>query len=341
MQDPMSSMSFPITLSDVHAARDRIAPYLDRTPLRSYPELDAAVGAGIRLLVKHENHQPTNSFKVRNGLAALTALGLDDRRRGVVCASRGNHGQGVAYAGSLLGIPVTVVVPHGNNEDKNSAMRSFGARVLEKGANYDEAVTEADRLAHADGLAIVHSTNNPDSIAGAGTLALEVLEQEQSLDAMVIAVGGGSQAVGAMTVLRAQRPEVGVYAVQATGAPAVYKSWKSGRPVKPINPVTIADGVATATSYAMTLPALCAGLRDFATVDDDAIIAAARLLIRTTHNLVEPAGAVGLAGLKFFRERFVGKTVCIILSGSNVDADSLRRIVAWPGSLTVATVSEP
>ena len=277
--------------------------------------------------MKHENHLPTNSFKVRNGVSALTALTVEQRRRGVVCGSRGNHGQGVAFGGAALGIPVTVVVPRGNNPDKNAAMRGFGARVLEVGANYDEAVAESERLAGMEGLTVIHSTNNREVIAGAGTLTLEVLEDTPRLDAMVIAVGGGSQAVGAMAVLAAERPEVAVYAVQASGAPAVFESWKARRPVGPIEPATMADGIATANSYPMTLPALCVGLRGFVTVSEDAILQATRLMIRATHNLSEPSGAVGLAGLQELGAELAGKTVCIILSGGNVDALSLQRIV--------------
>lgn len=324
----MTNPSFPISIDDVRAARDRIAPHLPRTPLRHYAELDRIVGGDIRVLVKHENHLPTNSFKVRNGVAALTALTPDQRSRGVVCGSRGNHGQGVAFAGSVLGIPVTVVVPRGNNPDKNVAMRGLGAEVMEFGSNYDEAVTESERIALTSGSTLIHSTNNRDVIAGAATLTLEVLEEAEALDAMVIAVGGGSQAVGAMVVLSSQRPSVDVYAVQASGAPAVYESWRAKCPVGPIEPSTIADGIATANSYPMTLPALCAGLRGFVTVSEDSIVESTRAMIQATHNLAEPSGAVGLAGLRELRTALAGRTVCIVLSGSNADAATLQRVVA-------------
>ncbi len=324
----MSLESFPISISNAKEARARIAPYLQRTPLRSYAELDTAVGHGIRVLVKHENHLPTNSFKVRNGLAAVTALNAEERSRGVICGSRGNHGQGVAFAGARIGVPVTVVVPFGNNPEKNAAMRGIGAHVVECGSTYDDAVAEADRLAAANGLTVIHSTNNRHVLEGAATIALEVIEDAPMLDAMVIGIGGGSQAVGALVVLDEERPDTAVYGVQASGAPAVFESWKAKGPVGPIAPVTVADGVATANSYALTLPALCAGLRDFVTVGDDSILDATRLLIRTTHNLAEPSGGVGLAGLVSMRESLAGKTVCVILSGGNADAATLRRLFA-------------
>jgi threonine dehydratase len=187
------------------------------TPLRRYPQLGALVGAGVDVFVKHENHQPTNSFKIRNGLSFMTSLTDDERRRGVVAASTGNHGQGIAYGGSVLGVDTVVCVPVGNNPDKNAAMRALGATVVEEGRDYDEAVTAMQRIAARDGRVLAHSTNDPRIIAGAGTMTLEILEQEPELDAIVIAVGGGSQAVGALTVARAFSPNVAVYGVQAAG----------------------------------------------------------------------------------------------------------------------------
>jgi len=321
-------LDLPISIDDARAASRRIAPFLNPTPLREYKELNDAVGGGIRVLVKHENHQPTNAFKVRNGLAALTALDEDQRARGVVCASTGNHGQGLAFAGQKLGAPVTVVVPHGNNPEKNSAMRSFGARVIEYGEDYDAAVTESELLRADEGLTLVHSTNNTAVLAGAATITLEVLEQADTLDAMVIAVGGGSQAVGALTVLSSLRPEVPVYGVQAAGAPAIYESWKAGYPVERIPPRTVAEGIATGVAYELTFQALRDGLAGFVLASDDEIIDAMRMMIQCTHNLTEPAGAAGLAGLRNLLKELEGKTVCVILSGANVDRVTLSRCLA-------------
>src|SRR5207245_263015 len=160
-------MPWPITFADVLAARDRIRPHLAPTPLRSYAALDAAVGGAIRVLVKHENHCPTGAFKARNGLAVMTSLSAEERRRGVVAATRGNHGAGLAWAGQIVGVPVTVCVPRGNNPEKNEAMRGFGAELVEEGRDYDEAVEVADRLVRERGLRLVHSSNEPQVLAGA------------------------------------------------------------------------------------------------------------------------------------------------------------------------------
>jgi threonine dehydratase len=213
---------WPIRFEDVLAARERLRPHLAPSPLRAYPGLDEAVGGGIRILVKHENLQPTGAFKVRNALAALTLLEAGERRRGVVAATRGNHGLGLAWAGRRLGVPVTVVVPHGNNPEKNDAMRSLGARLVEEGHDYDACAAAVDRLVREEGLHLVHSTNDPAVVAGAGTVTLEILEEDPGVDALVFTVGGGSQAVGALTVVRERRPGLPVYAVQAAGAAAIH-----------------------------------------------------------------------------------------------------------------------
>jgi threonine dehydratase len=322
-----SSDTWPIELADVMSARDRIRKYLSPTALRQYAPLDEAVGRDIHVLVKHENHNPTNSFKVRNALSAMTVLSVDERRRGVVAGTAGNHGQGLAYAGRVLGIPVTLCVPQSCNAEKNASMRGYGATVIEDGDDYDDAVANAERLVREQGLVLIHSTNNREILAGAGTITLEILEQEDELDAIVVAVGGGSQAVGAMTVLRARAPSVQVYGVQANGAAAIHDSWRARHPGQRPFARTFADGIATRSTYAMTFDALCAGLVDFVTVSEAEIATALRLLLRTTHNLAEGAGAAGLAGLFKLREKLAGQRVAVVLSGGNVDEPTLRRIV--------------
>ena len=316
----------PISFADVLAARDRLRPHLRPTPLRSYPVLDREVGGGIRVLVKHENFQPTGAFKVRNGASALTAL--QPAPSGVVAATRGNHGLGLAWAGRRLGIPVTVCVPEGNNPEKNAAVRALGARLLEEGRDYDASAAAVDRLVREEGLHLVHSTNDATVVAGAGTITLEVLEEEPGIDALVFAVGGGSQAVGGLTVARALRPGLPVYGVQAGGAAAIHDAWHLGRPVSHPAADTFADGLATRNTYPFTFGALQAGLAGFVAVPDAAIAEALRLVLASTHTLVEGAGAAGLAGLLALREELAGQTVAVVLSGANIDGETLRRVLA-------------
>ena len=320
--------AWPIGFGDVLEAERRIRPWVPETPLRRYAALDAAVGAGIAVWVKHENQAPTNAFKVRNAFSVMTALSDEDRRRGVVTPTRGNHGLGVACAAAALGVRAAVCVPVGNNPEKNEGIRGFGADLVEEGRDYDEAVGVAERLVRERGMRLIHATNDERVIAGAATLTLEMLRAEPGLRAIVFAVGGGSQAVGGLTVARTLAPGLEVYGVQAEGASAGWASWRAGRPVTTDAAATFADGLATRSSYAMTFPALREGLADFVTVTDAEIAEALRLLLRTTHNLAEGAGAAGLAGLVKLRDRLAGRPVGVVLSGGNIDRETLARVVA-------------
>lgn len=319
------SLSSPISIDDVRAAERRLRPHLAPTPFRSYPLLDQSIGEGIRVWVKHENHQPTQSFKIRNGLNAVLALDEAQRARGTIGASTGNHGQGIAYAGALTGVKVSVCVPVGNNPQKNAAIRAMGAELIETGASYEETVRDCARIRDERGATLLHSTNDPHVIAGAATMTLEIIAQQPELDALVIALGGGSQAVGALTVAAALRPSLRVYAVGAAGAPAQYDSWRSGTPLsgQPID--TMADGIATGSAYALTFDALRAGLAGFVTVSDEEIYTSIRDLLAFTANIAEGAGAAGFAGLRKLRRELAGQRVGIVICGGNLGTELLRR----------------
>lgn len=321
-------MTSDISIDDVLAAKTRLTPYLDMSPLRHYALLDELVGHNIHVLVKHENHLPINSFKVRNGLSALTALPIDIAARGVIAASTGNHGQGVAYAGMKLGVPVTIFVPRGNNPEKNASIRALGAELVETGNSYDESIASCVARCERDGLTMIHSTNNRDVIAGAGTLTLEVLEQAPETSAMVIAIGGGSQAVGALVAANALKPSLRIFGVQSANAPGQYEEWRAGHSTTPIPSTTFAEGIATAGGYDMTRTTLREGLADFVLVSDADIAQSVRDLWRITHNLIEGAGAAGLAGLRVLAPRLEGQTVAIVLSGGNLDSATAARILS-------------
>ena len=223
----------PISFDDVLAARERLRAHLPASPAMTYPLLDELVGHGIRVWVKHENHLPVNTFKVRNATSALTALVARDpdaARRGVAAATTGNHGQGLAWAGARLGVPVTICVPEGNNPEKNAVIRSYGARLIESGATYDDAIARCDDVIASEALTLIHSTNHADVLAGAGTMTAEFLEQVPELDAIILALGGGSQAVGRDHGARCGRPGMAVYAVQSEGASAQHDAWRDGAP---------------------------------------------------------------------------------------------------------------
>ena len=245
----------------------------------------------------------------------------------MVAASTGNHGQGIAFGGRMLDVATTICVPAGNNPEKNAAMRALGATVVEEGRDYDSSGARDAALCAEQGHVLAHSTNDPRIIAGAGTMTLEILEEDPRLDAIVIAIGGGSQAVGAMTVAREIAPGVEVYGVQAAGAPAIHDSWHARQPLTTQASDTFADGVATRATYELTFPALLAGLSDMVTVTDAEIAESLRTILSITHNLVEGAGAMGFAGLRKLAPKLAGKRVGIIFCGGNMDTGMLRRIL--------------
>lgn len=321
-------MTLPVSYDDILAARARLAPFFAPSPVRHYPLLDALVGYGIRVLVKHENHLPTGSFKVRNGTASITALTEEQADRGVIAATTGNHGLGLAWAGAARGVSVTICVPKGNNPEKNAVIRSLDASLIEVGDRYDQTVAACRAIAEQERRTLVHSTNHLPVIAGAGTLTAELLEQVPDLDAIVIALGGGSQAVGAIVVRNAVRPALDVFAVQSQGATAQHDGWRDGIPRagEPVH--TFAEGIATGSTYDLTFDALRGGLADFVLASDNMIAQGVRDLWTITHNLAEGAGAAGLAGLRLLAPRLSGKTVGIVMCGGNLDAVRAVEILA-------------
>lgn len=311
-----------ISLDEVRAARERIAPHLNRTPLLRHPVL--CEEAGLDLYLKHENHLPTGAFKIRGGLNFMAQLPETDRARGVITATRGNHGQSIAMAASLHGVRAVVVVPFGNNPEKNAAMRAYGAELVEHGRDFDEARERAEELTREEGFRYIHSANEPDLINGVGTYALELLEDLPNVDTIIAQVGGGSAISGILTVVRALKPEVEVIAVQAENAPSVYRSWKSGSIETTDTADTFADGLATRMPFALPLSIMRDHLDDFVLVSEDAIRDAVRLLLRTTHNVSEGAGAASLAAAIQLRNRLEGKRVACVLSGGNLGEKNIR-----------------
>jgi threonine dehydratase len=223
---------------------------------------------------------------------------------------------------------VTICVPKGNNPEKNAGIKSFGATLIEVGDRYDETVVACRAIAEQEQRSIVHSTNHQPVIAGAGTMMAEFLEQAPDLDAVLIALGGGSQAVGAMAVAGVVKPALQIYAVQSEGATAQHDGWRDGNPRlgQPVH--TFAEGIATGSTYELTFEALRAGLADFVLANDDQIAQGVRDLWSITHNLAEGSGATGLAGLRLLAPRLAGKTVGIVMCGGNLDAARAVEILA-------------
>jgi threonine dehydratase len=316
------------TFSDVLAARRRIAPYLRPTPLFAYEALSALVGTGV--WVKHENHQPVGAFKVRGGVNLIAQLSAEERARGVIAASTGNHGQSVAYAARLFGAPAIVCVPEGANPVKVAAMRGLGAEIVVHGRDFDEAREHCAGLAGEHGYRYIHSGDEPDLIAGVATGTLELLEDEPAIDVIVVPIGGGSGAAAACIAAKAVRAEIEVIGVQSDAAPAAYRTWKERRPIED-RMETFAEGLATRVSFDLPQRIMQEHLDDFILVSDDEIRAAMIALLETTRNLVEAAGAASLAGALRLRERLAGKRVALICSGGNISVPQLADVLARAG----------
>jgi threonine dehydratase len=320
----MSDWTVP-TLADVLAARRRIAPHLRPTPLFRYPGLDALLGADA--YVKHENHQPVGAFKVRGGVNLVAQLSDDERERGLIGASTGNHGQSLAFAARRFGVTARICVPERANPVKLASMEGLGAELIVGGADFDDAREHAERLAAEHGYRYVHSGDEPHLIAGVATETLEILEQQPDVDVVVVPVGGGSGAAGACIVAKAINPAIRVIAVQSDAAPAAYRSWKEGGPVED-ECRTAAEGLATRTAFALPQQILREHLDDFVLVGEEQLRAAQRTMIETTRNLVEAAGAAPLAAALELRDQLQGRRVALVASGGNVSTAQLLEVLA-------------
>jgi threonine dehydratase len=313
-----------ITLDDVRSARDVVYRTLRPTALLKHPLLDAETGLDIH--VKHENHNPTGAFKVRGGLNLVGRLSPEERR-GVITATTGNHGQSIALACQREGVACTIVVPQGNNPEKNAAMRAFGATVLEVGRDFDEAREHVEELQRGGALRYVHSANEPHLIAGVATYALEIFEELADADVILVPIGGGSGACGCALVRTFLGRRTEIIGVQAAAADAFARSWRTGTRVVGDTAASFADGMATRVTFDLTFSILRDQLDDVVALSEDELMEGVRLALRTTHNLAEGAGAAPLAAAMKLRDRLAGRKIVCVMSGGNLDESTLARIL--------------
>ena len=313
------------TLADVFQARHRISGYLRSTPVLEPEALSEALG--FRAVLKCEHLNPTGAFKVRGGVNLLAAMPAEERARGVIAASTGNHAQSVAYAARLFRVPAVIYMPQQANPLKVSGTRALGAEVVLEGADFDEARHAAEARAERDGLRMIRSIE-PLLISGVAVGTLELLEAVPEVDTIIVPVGGGSGVLGAGVVARAVNPGIRVIGVQAEGAPAIYRSWKEGHRGVTESAQTFAEGLATREPFPLTLALLPTLVDEMMLVSDSEIVAAIRLLIDTSRQAAEGAGAAGVAAAWKLREHLAGHTVGIMLSGANITAEQLRHILS-------------
>ncbi|MGA8977731.1 MAG: threonine dehydratase [Pedococcus sp.] len=315
-----------LSMADLDAATALVRKHFPATPQFAWPLLGEQVGATV--WVKHENQTPTGAFKVRGGLVYADRL---TRERpdvtGIVSATRGNHGQSLAYAGRAAGLRVVIVVPEGNSPDKNAAMQGFGAELVVHGADFQESREHAARLGAELGLETVPSFH-ADLVAGVATYAKELFDAAGPLDAVYVGVGMGSGIAGLVGVRDLLGLTTRIVGVVAEEAPATALSFAARAVVTTDRAATFVDGVACRTPDPEAIATILAGADHIVTVGEDETAEAMRVLLRTTHQLPEPAGAIALAGLLAERDTVAGERVGVILSGGNCDASILAEVLA-------------
>jgi threonine dehydratase len=312
------------TLTELEAAAAVVHAAMSPTPQQRWPLLDERCGAEV--WVKHENHTPVGAFKVRGGLVYFDALRRRGAVAGVIAATRGNHGQSVGFAARRLGVPAAAVVPHGNSVTKNRAMRALGMELVERGHDFQASLEAAAALAEERGWHLVPSFD-PLLTRGVASYSLELLRAVRDLDTLYVPIGLGSGICGAIAVRDALGLGTRIVGVVSASAPAYARSLQLGRPVSLDATTRIADGVACRTPVAEALAAIKTGAERVVEVTDDEVEAAMRALFADTHNVVEGAGATGLAALLKERDQVKGRRVGIVLTGANIDPGPFARVL--------------
>lgn len=314
-----------LDLERIRRARARLAGRVVVTPCRESPKLGAITGGAV--VLKLENVQRTGSFKERGACNKLLTLSDDEKRRGVVAASAGNHAQAVAYHAGRLGIASTVVMPTAAPLVKVQAARDFGARVVLHGQTYDEAATQAQELAHAENLTVLHPFEDIEVIAGQGTIGLELLEQQPDLEAIVVPVGGGGLIAGIACAVKETKPGVAVYGVESETFPGMKRALERQAPPEILGGKTIADGIAVRDVGTITRGIVERYVDGIELVDEEEIAEAILMLLEGDKTVAEGAGAVGVAGLASGRLLLGGRRVGVVVSGGNIDVNLVSRII--------------
>jgi threonine dehydratase len=321
----MASKTWKVTLSDVQAARQVLRQYLAPTPLLLNPWLSDRFGC--QLYLKLENMTPIGSFKIRGATHKIFKLTPQQKKKGVIAASAGNHAQGVAWGSLALGVKALIVMPKNAPLMKIQNTRALGAEIVLHGDGYDDAYAEAVRIARKTGRVFVHAYDDPHVIAGQGTAGLEILEQLPDADIIIGSVGGGGWMAGVGVAVKALRPETQLWACQASGAPSMVQSIKKGKAVRLESASTFADGISVREARESMRKLLDPVIDDWLTADDEQIAAGMLMLLEKGKVVAEGAGALSLIALEQRRKEIKGKKVVVMISGGNVDVNVLGRVI--------------
>jgi threonine dehydratase len=312
------------SLPDIEAAAKLVYRHMPPTPQYSWPLLCEDIGAEVWL--KHENHTPIGAFKIRGGLVYFSQIG---KPKGVITATRGNHGQSVALCARQYGIPATILVPHGNSVEKNAAMRAFGARLIEHGHDFQEAKEYAERLAHEEELHMVPSFHRL-LVTGVATGSLELFRAVPEVQTVYVPIGQGSGICAAAAVRNALGSRAEIVGVVSTEARAYAASFAARRPVDVEVKTQIADGMAVRRADPDALDVICREVERIVEVTDEEVGAAIAALFQSTHNCAEGAGAAAFAAMRKERAKLKGRKVAGVLSGGNIDRPLLSKVLASP-----------
>ena len=316
-------MASTVTIDDIRKAEAQLSGVIVETPTVHSRTLSAIAGCDI--VLKLENLQYTGSFKDRGALIKLLSLGAAERKAGVIAVSAGNHAQGVAYHAERLGIPATIVMPEGTPFVKVRHTEAFGARVVHRGEGFAEAAAFAAELRVKEGLVLVHPYDDPHIIAGQGTIALEMIDADPALDALVVPIGGGGLIAGIAVAAKAFRPSIEVIGVETELYPSMYQAIRGLPPTS--GGQTIAEGIAVKKPGELTKPIVAALVADILLVGESAIERAVQLLLEIEKTVAEGAGAAPLAAVLAHRERFAGKRVGLVVTGGNIDSRLLASVL--------------
>lgn len=316
------ALSLQVNPTSMLMARPVIYRYLNRTNLICYSELSRLLGC--EAFVKHENHNPTGSFKIRGALNFFHHMSKEELETGILVATRGNHGLAMAWAGQWFHVPCTVVVPENNNPEINRIIESYGAELIVHGEDFYDAQSYCEELVDSAGYYYVKQGNEPEILNGLATMGLEILEDLPQTDTIICPIGGGAGCASLVKTVRAFKPDIEIIGVEPQNAPSFFNSWKKGEIVTLDEAHTMADGLAARSVFQLPYVILKDTIHDVVLLTEDEILEGIRMALAVTHNLAEAAGAVSLMAAYKIKDHLAGKKVVMIMSGGNMNMDNLK-----------------